>query len=129
MNTQNKTTYPVAIIVTLKHDKGRVKIKTWANSLEAAKSQVLAAENAPESSVISVKVAPVNISDIKYLTAENAPYFFDRKTMRFFGQTMRDFSVTRYGDDKFFISAPRPFGNTERIFNPFTRELEFAKTI
>ena len=124
MNTNN---YPVKIIVTLKHDKGRVNIKTWANSIEDAKTAVLKAENAPENAILSIKVAPLTISDIKYLTEETAPYFFDKKTMRFFNQTMKDFKVTRHGNDKFYISAPRPFGTTERIFNPFTRELEHIK--
>lgn len=113
------------VIVKLKHDAGTVKITVWATSLHDAINKVCKSENAPVSSVIYAKVAPLSISDIKYLSKEKAPYFFARSTMRFFGQNMKDFSVTRYGNDKFYLSAPHPHGKTERIFNPFTRELEF----
>lgn len=123
---QTVTTYPAAVIVKLKHDKGTVKIKTWAESIQQAITQVCKAENAPESAVIYAKVAPLTISDIKYLTSETAPHFFTRSTLKFFRQKMGDFSVTRHGDDKFYISAPHQHGRTERIYNPFTRKLDFV---
>lgn len=113
------------VIVKLKHDNGTQKISVWATSIENAIETVLKAENAPKNSVIYAKVAPLTISDIKRLSAENAPYFFARSEMRFFKQKMSDFSVTRRGDSEFYIFAPRPFGKTERIFNPFTGELKF----
>lgn len=81
------------VIVKLKHDKGTHTVKVWATGIEAAKQHVL--------------------------QAENAPYFFDRKTMCFWGQKMSDFSIYRHGDDKFLIEAPRPHGVTRRIYNPF----------
>jgi hypothetical protein len=41
-------------------------------------------------------------SDLKYLYERNNPggHFFDRKTMRFFGDTMRNFGVTDGGKIK-----------------------------
>ena len=73
----------------------------------------------------------LTIYDIKRETEETAPYFFDRKTMRFFGQTMRSFSVVRQSDGRIKISAPhldrftgKKIGETIRFFNPVTKELE-----
>ena len=73
----------------------------------------------------------MTISEIKRRTEENAPYFFTRKTLQFFGQTMRSFSVRKTQDGKYRISAPmkdrftgRAMGETVRIFNPNTNELE-----
>jgi len=119
--------YQSKVIVKLKHDKGTTKISVWATSLQEAIDKVIESEKAPLNSVIYAKVSPLSISDIKYLSKEKAPYFFSRSTMRFFNQKMRDFSVTRYGNEKFYISAPSesPEHKTKRIFNPFTRELEF----
>lgn len=45
------------------------------------------------------------ISDVKYYTEETAPHFFSRKSMKFFGQTMRDFTV-QHIEGRVFISAP-----------------------
>lgn len=116
----------VKIIVKLKNDNGSVKFAVWATSINAAKEIVCKAENAPLNAIIYAKVAPLTISDIKYRLQDTCPHFFSRSTMRFFGQTMRDFKVLRHGEDKFYITAK--FGNaagkTERIFNPFTNELE-----
>jgi len=113
------------VIVKLKHDNGTQKISVWATSIENAIETVLKAENAPKISVIYAKVAPLKINDIKRLSAENAPYFFARSTMRYFKQKMSDFSVTRKGDSEFYIFARSPFGKTERVFNPFTGDLKF----
>ena len=115
------------IIVKIKHDSGTDKVTTWAQSIEQAIEQVCTAKGAPKDSVIYAKVAPLTISDIKAKTEQTAPYFFSRQSMRFFGQRMADFSVTRYGNDKFLISAKyggEIAGKTERVFNPFTNELE-----
>lgn len=116
--------YSPKIIVTLKHDKGTVKIATFAASIDDAINNVLKVEKAPKTAVKSAKVSPVTIYDIKYQTQETAPHFFTRKSMKFFNQKMSDFSVKRYGNDKFIIEAKRPYGKTTRVFNPFTRELE-----
>lgn len=118
--------YSAKVIVKLKHDKGAVKFTVWATSIQEAINKVIESEKAPLSCVIYAKVSPLTISNIKYLSKEKAPYFFSRSTMKFFNQKMKDFSVTREGNDKFYICAKHPFGNTERIFNPFTRELEFT---
>ena len=118
------------VIVKLKHDTGTVKIKIFADSLEDAINTACNTYNAPKSAVIYAKVEPLTIYDIKRLSAEKAPYFFDRKTMKFFKQTLSDFSATRYGNDKFYISAPSWGGNrTARIFNPFTGELEHLESL
>jgi len=112
------------VILKLKHDKGTAKIPVWANSIDEAINKVINSENAPKSAIIYAKAETPTIYDIKRLTEDTAPHFFTRKTMRFFNQKLSDFSVTRYGNDKFLISAKRPYGSTERIFNPFTNELE-----
>lgn len=48
----------------------------------------------------------LTIYDIKYQTQETEPYFFDRKTLKFFGQTMKDFSVRKSPTGRIFIYAP-----------------------
>ena len=59
---------------------------------------------------------------------KNAPYFFDRKTMIFFNQTLKSFKVRKLENNNFLIYAPiknnlgKIIGNTERIFNPITNK-------
>ena len=61
----------------------------------------------------------LTISDIKYDTMANEPHFFDRKTMKFFGQTMRDFHVYKSPKGKIFILAKRKYGGyTMRQYVP-----------
>ena len=70
----------------------------------------------------------MTIYDIKYRTV-NAPYFFSRETMKFFHQTLKDYSVVKSGN-RYRLSAPmydydgRNVGTTVRYFNPATNELE-----
>lgn len=65
------------------------------------------------------------IYEIKRATAETSPYFFSRKTLKFFGQTMKSFKVTRCDDGRFLIYAPTKTGGyTRRFFNPETNKLE-----
>lgn len=46
------------------------------------------------------------IYDIKYMTSGKLPYFFDRKSMKFFNQKMKDFHVNKTKhDDIFYIWA------------------------
>lgn len=73
----------------------------------------------------------MTIYEIKRLTADNSPYFFVPKTLKFFGQTMRSFSVRKQSDGRYYISAPmvdrftgKRVGTTERYFNPLTNTLE-----
>ncbi len=46
-----------SFIVTLKHDKGKVRIKTIASDEADAKQKVCNAEGCPESAIVSVKPA------------------------------------------------------------------------
>tara|TARA_R110002153_G_scaffold380_1_gene1866 strand:+ start:2806 stop:3066 length:261 start_codon:yes stop_codon:yes gene_type:complete len=72
----------------------------------------------------------LTISDVAQLTSETSPYFFDKKTLKFFGQTMRSFKVYKQDDGRYLISAPiilnkgKQIGTTQRYFNPETNELE-----
>lgn len=73
----------------------------------------------------------MTIYDIKRLTTDTSPYFFISKTLKFFGQTMRSFSVIKQPDGRYYISAPmidrftgRIMGKTERYFNPTTNTLD-----
>lgn len=71
----------------------------------------------------------MTIYDIKNLTRDTAPYFFSRKTLKFFGQTLRSFSVHKQKDGRYRINAPmmadgKYMGETVRYFNPVNNELE-----
>ena len=67
--------------------------------------------------------------EIKQRTQETAPYFFSKQTMKFFGQTLKDFRVYKQKDGKYLVIAESG-GNwqykhyTKRLFNPETNELE-----
>jgi len=70
----------------------------------------------------------MTIYEIKRRTHETAPYFFSRETMKFFGQTLKDFNVREMNDGRYRISAPirddeRIVGYTIAIFDPKTNEL------
>jgi hypothetical protein len=66
----------------------------------------------------------MTISEIKKLTAETAPYYFARDTMRFFKQRMSDFKVSKCEDGRYLIQAPSKYGTSVRYFNPVNNELE-----
>ena len=85
----------------------------------------------------------MNIYEIKRETLKTEPFFFTRKTMKFFNQTMKDFRVKRQSDGRTRISAPirqssRRRGSeyfhydytedvmayTIRFYNPETKELD-----
>lgn len=71
----------------------------------------------------------MTIYQIKQATQATAPYFFERKTLRFFGQTMRDFRTYKQPDGRVMICAPmynngRKIGETVRFFNPINNKLE-----
>jgi hypothetical protein len=51
------------------------------------------------------------IYDIKYDTQGKSPYFFSRKSMRFFGQTLKDFRVIKSPSGRIFILANSYFNN------------------
>ncbi len=78
----------------------------------------------------------LTIYDIKRLTIETSPYFFSRKTMKFFNQTLKDYSVYKHTQDNievFLIVAPmidfegKQVGYTERFFNPINNTLNHVK--
>jgi len=64
------------------------------------------------------------IYEIKRMTAETSPYYFNRKTMKHWGQTMRDFKVIDTGrPGEYIITAPirdrytgRVMGKSARLF-------------
>ena len=66
----------------------------------------------------------MTISEIKKLTAETEPYYFSRKTMRWWGQKMSDFSVSKCEDGRYLIQDPSKYGESVRYFNPSNNELE-----
>jgi hypothetical protein len=74
----------------------------------------------------------MTIYDVKRETAETSPHFFDKNTLRFFGQTMRSFTVSNAAgvyQGKYWVRAAikidgKQIGITERLFNPKTKELE-----
>jgi len=79
----------------------------------------------------------MTIYEIKTRLEETAPKYFSRETMKFFGQTMKDFRVYKQKDGKFLLTAPirqrtrfsgseiwATIGQTRKIFNPETNRLE-----
>lgn len=71
----------------------------------------------------------MNIYEIKRLTSKTSPYFFNRKTMKCFGQRMSDFRVKKQKDDRYKISADiisdgEKVGETIRYFNSENNQLE-----
>ena len=79
----------------------------------------------------------MTIYEIKRRLEEKKPHFFSRQTMKFFGQTMRDFKVYKQKDGKFLMVAPirqrtrfsgseiwATIGETRRVFNPETNDIE-----
>ena len=71
----------------------------------------------------------MTIYDIKY-RVENAPYFFTRKSMKFFNQTLKDFRVYKLNDNKYQLIAPMKdykgslIGYTKRVFNANNNKFE-----
>lgn len=73
----------------------------------------------------------LTIYDIKERISEKLPNYFSKSTMKFFGQTMRDFKVKKMPNGKYLIYAPmkdrssgRTMGYTIRYFNPETNDLD-----
>ena len=73
----------------------------------------------------------MTIYEIKEATREISPYFFSRDTLKFFGQTLKMFTVKKQSDGRYKISAPcydrsgqRVMHTTERYYNPKNNELE-----
>lgn len=73
----------------------------------------------------------MTIQEIKAATSKTSPYFFSKDTLRFFGQTLRSFKVSKQKDGRFLIKAPmldrssgKNIGTTKRFFNPKNNDLE-----
>ena len=72
----------------------------------------------------------MTIYEIKRRTEETSPYFFTRDTLKFFNQTLKQFSVNKSECGRYFITCPmtdnngRNVGRTERYFNPSNNKLE-----
>ena len=73
----------------------------------------------------------MTIYEIKKRVSETLPYYFSRSTMKFFGQTMRGWSLAKQPDGRIRISQPirdlstgKVQGETIRYFNPLTNKLE-----
>ena len=72
----------------------------------------------------------MTIYEIKRRTEETAPFYFSRGTLKFFGQTLKSFSVQKQSTGLYRISAPiidrdgRDMGLSVRYFNPDTNTLE-----
>jgi hypothetical protein len=67
----------------------------------------------------------MNIYEIKEKTKKTEPYFFSKKTMQFFNQTLKDFKVKEQNDGRFKISANSLYNHkTIRFFNPKNNKLE-----
>ena len=67
------------------------------------------------------------IYQIKRATLQTAPYFFDSKTLKFWGQTMKSFKVYKTDVPHLFLiegaKGNAPF-KTRRIFNALNNTLE-----
>lgn len=65
----------------------------------------------------------MTIYEIKRFTQETAPFFFTSKTLKFFGQTMRSFSVKKQSDGRYMITAPCKDRFTGRVWE---RQRDFS---
>ena len=70
------------------------------------------------------------IYEIKRFVVDE-PYFFERKAMKIFGQTLRDFHVNRTQEAHIFYiwakyGADCQKGKTERYYNANTRKFYFT---
>lgn len=72
----------------------------------------------------------LTIYDIKRLSYNHSPYYFDSKSMKFFKQTLKDFKVKKEIDGRYKIEAPiknnyyKIVGQSIRFFNPLNNHLE-----
>jgi hypothetical protein len=74
----------------------------------------------------------MTIYEIKRRTEKTAPEFFKRETMKFFGQTLKDFKVHKIDNENYLITAPikirgKITGHTKRLFNTQTNELRLKQ--
>ena len=63
------------------------------------------------------------ISEIKRMTERKSPYYFDRKTLKFFGQRMSDFKVHKTERGTIYIYAKmyrEDFRTGKKIFSGYS---------
>lgn len=65
----------------------------------------------------------MTIYEIKRRSHEKKPYYFDRKTMKFFNQTLKDFRVYKLENDIYQFRAKRPYGETIAYFDAITNDI------
>jgi hypothetical protein len=122
-----KTSKPIeaCVIVTLINTDGeKVRLRTYASSLEDAERDVLQIRPGGETVVYS-RTEKLTIEEIAEAVTETAPMYFDKETLAFWGQRLRSFKVKRFDNVRFLIEAPRKTGGvSRRLFNPFTNRLE-----
>lgn len=58
------------------------------------------------------------IAEIKARTSKESPYFFSRDTLKFFGQTMRSFSVKVSPKGNVYIVAPSYWPDHDYPYKP-----------
>lgn len=64
----------------------------------------------------------MRIHEIVAAVRSTGSYYFDRKTLKFFGQRISDFSVY-HRNQRIFICAPRRFGFTCGEYHPATKTI------
>ena len=72
----------------------------------------------------------LTIYDIKKLSSETSPYYFSKDTLEFFGQTMKDFKVTKVENKNIYKISAKSFdtlgqymGDSVQYFNPVNNQL------
>jgi len=74
----------------------------------------------------------LTIYDIKRMTSETESYFFAKKTLKFFGQTMKSFKVYKIDEENYLITAPikrrdMVVSQTRENFNIITKKFTTPK--
>jgi hypothetical protein len=117
-------------IVTLRHDNGTYRLQVFTRDEKTAREMACAIEHCPQSAIVRVRAIKLTIYDIKRAVTERGGRYFSRENMRANGQTLRDFTVGRRGDGRYFISAlirdretGKVIGKSEKIFDPVTDKL------
>ena len=64
------------------------------------------------------------VADIKFWTQEKGSHFFDKETMKFFGEKMSNYTVSNKGGRVFLIRKGGNAGPAMWEFFPDTKELK-----
>lgn len=65
----------------------------------------------------------MTIYEIKRRSYEKKPYYFDRKTMKFFNQTLKDFRVYKITNNIYEFRANCSYGETIAYFDAITNDI------